>query len=118
VNAARGAAPDPGASGDNWHAAVGQAALPAGSVVGCTIAGREIAVCRLEDGSLHAIGNVCTHEHARLSEGWLLGSVLSCPFHGGQFDVRTGAGVCGPIERPVEVYAVDVRAGMVRVRVR
>lgn len=89
--------------------------VPPGGVVGCTVRGREIALCRLEDGTVHAIGNVCTHEHARLSDGWLIDAVLACPFHGGQFDVRTGAGLCGPVERPVPVYPVTLHEGLVRV---
>ena len=100
----------------DWVDATPLEGVPPGAVIGCTVRGHEIALCRLDDGTVHAVGNVCTHEHARLSDGWLIGDVLACPFHGGQFDVRTGAGVCGPVERPLPVYEVRLRDGLLGVR--
>jgi nitrite reductase/ring-hydroxylating ferredoxin subunit len=36
------------------------------------------------------------------------GGVVECPFHGGQFDVRTGEVVASPPEEPVATYPVQV----------
>lgn len=98
-----------------WIDAARLDSVPVGRVLGCSLRGHEIALCRLDDGSLHAVGNLCTHEHARLSDGWLMDGILACPFHGGQFDVRTGVGVCGPVERPLPVYEVQLHEGRVRI---
>ena len=48
-----------------------------------------IVVCRVA-GALHAVEDNCSHADTPLSEGRLRGSMLVCPLHGAQFDVRTG----------------------------
>ncbi len=48
-----------------------------------------VIVCRVA-GQLHAVVDNCSHRDAKLSEGRLRGSLLTCPLHGAQFDVRTG----------------------------
>ncbi len=106
----------PAANDDGWVDALALAGLSPGSVVGCMLRGTQVAVCRLDDGSVRALGNLCTHEYARMSDGWLIGDVLACPFHGGQFDVNTGAGLCAPVEKPLPVYPAAVRDGRVLVQ--
>ena len=49
-----------------------------------------VIVCRLA-GELHAVVDNCSHRDAKLSEGRLRGSLLTCPLHGAQFDVRDGS---------------------------
>ena len=49
-----------------------------------------VVVCRLA-GELHAVVDNCSHRDAKLSEGRLRGSRLTCPLHGAQFDVRDGS---------------------------
>jgi 3-phenylpropionate/trans-cinnamate dioxygenase ferredoxin subunit len=58
---------------------------------------RRIVVYRLEDG-LFSTDNVCTHEFALLSEGWLENGTIECPLHGALFDVKTGRVERGPAE--------------------
>ena len=41
-------------------------------------------------GRFYAIDALCPHLQADLSEGTLRGTVLTCPLHGSQFDVRNG----------------------------
>ena len=55
---------------------------------------REIALFNI-DGAFHAIDNTCTHVGGPLSEGELAGTQVTCPWHGGVFDVTTGQ-VLGP----------------------
>jgi nitrite reductase/ring-hydroxylating ferredoxin subunit len=50
----------------------------------------------------------CPHKGGPLTEGSLEGHVLTCPWHGAQFDVRTGEVLRGPATRPLEVYPVHV----------
>jgi nitrite reductase/ring-hydroxylating ferredoxin subunit/uncharacterized membrane protein len=45
-------------------------------------------------GQLLAISNTCSHAGGPLDEGSLDGTVVTCPWHGSRFDVRTGR-VCG-----------------------
>jgi nitrite reductase/ring-hydroxylating ferredoxin subunit len=49
-----------------------------------------VVICRVA-GALHAVADNCSHRDAKLSEGRMRGALLTCPLHGAQFDVRTGA---------------------------
>lgn len=69
-----------------------------------------IAVCHVE-GRFHAIADTCTHGMASLSEGDLEGRLIFCPFHGGSFDVTTGAPVDRPCTIALRTYAVEARDG-------
>ena len=80
--------------------------IPKGSVLGVQVGDRDIAVYHLQDGTFSATDNVCTHEYARLSEGWLDGEEIECPLHAGRFDVRTGEALCEPVVKDLEVYEV------------
>jgi nitrite reductase/ring-hydroxylating ferredoxin subunit len=40
--------------------------------------------------------------------------VVQCPWHGSQFDVRTGKGCAGPAAEPIATYAVEESDGQVR----
>ena len=87
------------------------------------VAGRLGVVHRLEDeeagpiavyhigGSLYAVGDVCPHAGARLSQGSLDRATVTCPLHGSQFDVRTGERLRGPADDPIRVCPVEVSDG-------
>jgi nitrite reductase/ring-hydroxylating ferredoxin subunit/multimeric flavodoxin WrbA len=49
----------------------------------------EIALFNL-NGTFHAISNVCVHKGGPLSMGSLEGDVVTCPWHGWKYSVRTG----------------------------
>lgn len=76
-----------------------------------------IALHRLEGGDIHATSDVCTHEFARLSDGWLDGSVIVCPLHGGRFDVCTGRPAGGPVHEGISVFETRLCGSEVWVRV-
>ena len=42
------------------------------------------------DGNYFAIDDTCTHSGASLSEGKLDGSIVTCDWHGAQFDCKNG----------------------------
>jgi len=64
-----------------------------------------IIVCRVA-GQLHALEDNCSHRDARLSEGRLRGSVITCPLHGAQFNVCDGQHQGPPASLPVASFAV------------
>ncbi len=64
-----------------------------------------VVVCRVA-GILHAVADNCSHRDAKLSEGRLRGALLTCPLHGAQFDVRTGAHQGPPASVPIPCFAV------------
>jgi nitrite reductase/ring-hydroxylating ferredoxin subunit len=41
-------------------------------------------------GQVHAIDDRCPHRQGPLSEGYLDGYLITCPWHGWQYDVRDG----------------------------
>lgn len=67
--------------------------------------GTEIALISL-DGEIFAIENVCPHMEGPVGEGELEGCLLTCPWHGWQFDVKTGA--CQNVEGE-EVRKIPIR---------
>jgi nitrite reductase/ring-hydroxylating ferredoxin subunit len=50
----------------------------------------------------------CTHRGGPLNEGKLNGSTVTCPWHGTQYNVCTGAVLRGPATEPVKTYPVIV----------
>jgi nitrite reductase/ring-hydroxylating ferredoxin subunit len=66
-------------------------------------------------GSFCATQAKCTHRRGPLNEGTLDGSTVTCPWHGSQFDVRTGAVLRGPAGVPLKTYRVIVEGDIGRV---
>lgn len=91
-----------------------------------TVEGREIAVFNL-DGEYFALSNRCPHEGGPLACGRIVGlfdadepgryrysperRLLKCPWHGWEFDVRTGRSWCDPRRLRAQSYAVSVAHG-------
>jgi nitrite reductase/ring-hydroxylating ferredoxin subunit len=59
-------------------------------------------------GTFYALDSLCTHRHGPLAEGTLEGTIVTCPWHGSKFDVRSGHVVKGPAILPVTAYPVKV----------
>jgi len=79
-----------------------------------TIENEQIALY-LVDGEVYATHNVCTHQFALLSDGFLEDGCIECPLHQGKFDVRTGAALCAPATAPIKTYKVQIEKGAVMV---
>lgn len=90
--------------------AKGQAAL-------AEVDGRKVAMVRLEDGSIHAVEDECSHGSVSLSEGEVVGCALECWLHGSTFDLLTGAPLSPPATAAILVYPVTIEAGDVYVDV-
>ena len=80
------------------------------------IAGEEIALV-LMDNDIYAINDICTHEYACLSDGYIEDDRIVCPLHLAEFDIRTGAVVEEPAETDLQTYAVVVVEDKVYVKV-
>lgn len=53
--------------------------------------GQQVAVFRLRDGSVRALGARCPHRGGPLADGLVDDTVVVCPLHGRAFDLVTGA---------------------------
>ena len=79
--------------------------LPEGKGRMCPVQGRTVALFNLE-GSFYAIDNTCPHRGGPLAEGSLQEGIVTCPWHGFRFDVKTGA---NPDGMPYQVRLYEVR---------
>ncbi|MBI2845140.1 MAG: Rieske 2Fe-2S domain-containing protein, partial [Chloroflexi bacterium] len=69
--------------------------------------GKDIALFNV-NGQFFAIDDVCAHAGGPLSEGTLEGTTVTCPWHGSQYDVRSGQVLEGPALRGVASYKMKV----------
>ena len=70
-------------------------------------AGRTVLVCNVDD-RVYAIDGICPHRGAPLAHGALHEHTVVCPWHGWEFDCRTGVGDLGH----VQAHSVIVRDGL------
>jgi len=73
---------------------------------------KQVAIFNV-DGQFYATQAECTHRGGPLCEGALWGDVITCPWHGSQFNVRTGEVVGPPAEDPLKTYKVQVEGGKI-----
>lgn len=90
------------------------------------VKGRQIGIFNI-DGDFYALHNRCPHQGAELCRGRLThlvqaetpekirtsrdGEFLKCPWHGWEFDVRTGQSWCDPNSMYVRQFGVKVEDG-------
>jgi nitrite reductase/ring-hydroxylating ferredoxin subunit len=63
--------------------------IPVGKMKHVEVDGKEIAIANI-NGKYYAFDDRCGHSSARLSMGVINGNVVTCSFHGAQFDCTTG----------------------------
>lgn len=102
-------------SNENWVDVIDEGDVGADTVCGVSHGGLELAVIRAESGEVYVIDNICTHGQALLSDGFLDGTSIECPLHGGCFDVVTGKGLCAPIEKDIGTYKVRSSDGKIQI---
>jgi nitrite reductase/ring-hydroxylating ferredoxin subunit/uncharacterized membrane protein len=94
-----------------------QSELADGQVLLAQVGADRIVVGRCSEG-LFAFSDRCTHRGGPLSDGALVDCTVQCPWHGSQFDIRSGRVVAGPAEEKILVHEVEVRKGEVYVKPR
>ncbi|MCA9087799.1 MAG: Rieske 2Fe-2S domain-containing protein [Planctomycetaceae bacterium] len=72
-----------------WHAVCSPNEISDGKGDEFTVAGRIVAVYRIGE-EFHAMDGICAHAGGPVGKGMLRGCVVTCPWHGWQFDVTTG----------------------------
>jgi 3-phenylpropionate/trans-cinnamate dioxygenase ferredoxin subunit len=80
------------------------------------IDGEDICLTRVGD-QVFAIGDLCTHSDASLSEGDVTDFKIECWLHGAEFDLRTGEALTLPANIPAKTYPVTVVNDVVEVQV-
>lgn len=77
--------------------------------------GDRVAVFRIDD-KLSAIANACAHQNGPLGEGRVINCLVTCPWHGFQYDVTTGRSPA-PFTEQVPTYRLRLNQGEVFVHV-
>ena len=72
-----------------WHPAAAENDVPPGTAKECVAGDRIVALFNV-DGTIHALDGICPHQGGPLGKGKLQGCIVTCPWHGWQFDVTTG----------------------------
>jgi len=69
--------------------------------------GEPVCLTRV-NGTVYAFTDNCTHISGPLNEGELEDHIITCPWHGAQFDIRTGKVMRGPARQDILTYPVKV----------
>lgn len=69
--------------------------IPPGSIKEVQVGGKTLALANV-GGTFFAIDNTCLHRGGPLGQGQLAGRIVTCPWHGWQFDVTNGKAVQNP----------------------
>ena len=60
------------------------------------------------NGKIYATNDVCTHEFAMLSEGFIEGEEIECPLHQARFHIPTGQVRAAPATEDIPTFPVRV----------
>jgi len=67
--------------------------------------GKQLAL-HYTEGDYFLTDNVCTHQYALLSDGYLEDGCIECPLHQAKFDLRSGKAMCAPATADIQTYPV------------
>lgn len=88
------------------HRAASITDIPPGTGKELVVDGRIVALYHV-DGQFYALDGVCPHAGGPLGQGMLRKNIVTCPWHGWQFDVTTGRH-CLTAHIQAKKYAVTV----------
>ncbi len=93
--------------GTKWHLAGKLGEMEDDEPMVAAIDGHQIALCKVAE-RIYAIDNICTHEFACLSDGYMEGDEVECPLHQARFHIPTGKALSAPAEEDLRTYEVKV----------
>jgi nitrite reductase/ring-hydroxylating ferredoxin subunit len=105
------------AESSGWHRVATLSDLREGEAYATSLGEDPIALYKL-DGAVYAIGDVCTHELALLSGGFVEGGVIECPLHQATFDIRTGRCLSPPATADLPIYEVRIDGDTISIRAK
>jgi nitrite reductase/ring-hydroxylating ferredoxin subunit len=101
--------------GGQWVRVAFVDAVPEGGTLQVDVAGEAVCLYNL-GGKVYATQDVCTHEHAYLSEGFIDGDCIECPLHQALFHIPTGEVRNAPATEPLRIYPVRIESGAIEVQ--
>jgi NAD(P)H-dependent nitrite reductase small subunit len=97
------------------HAVADVSEVPEGQGRTMEVGGRTIALFNV-GGKFFALENACPHRGGPLGDGPLMGTTVTCPWHGWQFDCATGKSMRNPAVG-VACFPASVEGGTVYVEI-
>ena len=94
-----------------WVDAIPESEVPQGGAKGVKLGAAHVAIYRLQN-EVFATSDMCTHEFALLSGGWVEDGIIECPLHGARFQIRDGR-CLGPYGTDLRCFRTRVRGGRV-----
>ncbi|MBE3559430.1 MAG: non-heme iron oxygenase ferredoxin subunit [Ktedonobacteraceae bacterium] len=98
----------------NFFKAANLDELKEGELFAVEVDGEPLCLLKIQD-TIYAFTNNCTHVSGPLNEGRLDSYCLTCPWHGSQFDIRTGTVLRGPALQELMTYPVKIEDNVVLV---
>lgn len=98
----------------DWHRVARVDDVTADTPLGIEVGDRRIGLYLL-DGEIFALDDICTHQYALLSNGYVEGGCIECPLHQARFEIRSGKCLGPPAEGDVAAIPVRIEAGEVYV---
>lgn len=77
---------------------------------------KRVVIAKTENGYV-AFNDRCSHRGGSLAGGSMICGTVQCPWHGSQFDVKTGNVKAGPANEKIEVYAISESQGKIFVHI-
>ncbi|HOP02323.1 MAG TPA: Rieske 2Fe-2S domain-containing protein [Flexilinea sp.] len=81
---------------ESFFQAIRTSEIAPGGIRAIEINGRQLIICNA-GGKFYALSGRCGHMNAPLERGTLDGTILTCPLHCAQFDIRNGEVLSGPV---------------------
>ncbi len=81
--------------------------VPPGRMLRVQAKGQDVLILNAA-GNYYALSNACTHVGFPLSHGLFYGEILTCAYHGAQFDVKSGSVLAPPARADLLTYQVRV----------
>ena len=91
--------------------------VASGQACAFNVEGQRIALFNVQ-GTYYAIADTCTHDGGPLSEGQVQGSTVTCPWHGAEFDLKSGAVLGPPAFEGVPSYRVVIEGNDIKVELQ
>ncbi len=90
--------------------------VPPGRAAAFEVDGVRIALFNVA-GTYYALDDTCPHNGGPLSEGEVATEKVTCPWHGAEFDLQTGAVLAPPAFEGVRSYKVVVEGSDIQVEI-
>ncbi len=87
-----------------------------GQCIAVDVGGQQVALFNVE-GNFFAISGTCTHRGGPLADGQVDSMTVTCPWHRGKFDIRTGAAIGPPASTDVLAYDVVVEDDDIKIEI-